>query len=293
MKNELAIYSILPNNAHYFYIFFEAEKISYQEIDDNTKNILPQKTALLNKDPDQDHILLHYEPKTFYSLDDVFIFLENASPLEYLRFTIHIYNHLLKAVDLLNQYNIVNFISQQKIAINENQEANIINFEQSLWISPSNISWDYLSPYLSCIQESWPLEFHILHQMIDNDIQIKSLSKIHLETILNKLSVEEEEKKETLLFFRCYINQPLEKLHPIVFKYWHTWNQYTLNKMILGLLKKLDPTNSFMKQLKELLIVGCHKNPEKRISIKESKNRLEQLCYQTERETFQDIKFNL
>jgi len=289
LKNELAIHSILPNNPHYFYIFFEAEKISYQEIDDDTNHIFSQKTVLLNEV--QDQVLLHYEPKRFYSLDDVFLFLENSSPLEYLRFTIRLYNHLLNAIDLLNQHNIVNFISQQKIAINENQEANIINFEQALRITQSNINCDYVMPYLSYLQESWPLEFHILHHMNDSDIQIKSLSKIHLETILNKLSIEEE-KKEAFLFFRSYINQPLEKLCPFVFNYWHTWNQYSLNKMILGFLTKVDPINTFVKQLKELLTDGSRKNPEKRLSIKESRDKLEQLCYQMERETFEQIKFN-
>ena len=291
LKNELAIHSILPNNAHYFYIFFEAEKISYQEIDDDTKHILPQKTALLNEVRDRDQVLLYYEPKCFYSLDDVFLFLENGSPLEYLRFTIRLYNHLLNAIDLLNQHNIVNFMCQQKIAMNENQEANIINFEQALLITQSNVNCDYIMPYLSYLQESWPLEFHILHHMNNSDIQIKSLSKIHLETILNKLSIEEE-KKEAFLFFRSYINQPLEKLCPFVFKYWHTWNQYTLNKMILGFLTKLDPINTFVKQLKELLTDGSMKNPEKRVSIKESRDRLEQLCYLIQRTTFEEIKFN-
>lgn len=287
LENELNLYSMIrsiPNYKEHFYLFFEAEKIAYHTLEnDSLISSLLQTT---------DKFLLHYESKTFYLLSDVIAFLETEeNAFEYLRFLIMTYQHLLKSMDLLNQHHIVHFVCDEGIGINENFEPILIQFEKSL--PTTSMKWESIIQLFPYIRESCPLEFHILFYLHEHREEITALSKIHIEKILNELSLSNENKAEAFLFFRKYINYPLEKImaHLCNDKISKSWNLSILNQLLLKHLTKVDPTNPFVKGLKELLLEGCRQDPEKRLTIQETKDRFEQMCYESDRKDFKEVQF--
>ena len=287
LENELNLYSMIrtiPNHKEHFYIFFEAEKIDYHKLEnDSVVSSLLQTT---------ESVLLHYDPKTFYLLSEVIAFLETEeNAFEYLRFLIMTYQHLLKSMELLNQYHIVHFVCDEGIGINENFEPILIHFEKSL--PTTSMKCESIIQLFPYIRESCPLEFHILFYLHEHREEVTALSKIHIEKILNELSFPNENKAEAFLFFRKYINYPLEKImaHICNDKISKSWNLSILNQLILKHLTKLDPINPFTKGLKELLLEGCRQDPEKRLTIQETKVRFEQMCYESDRKDYKEIRF--
>lgn len=278
LENELAVYSIInniPDVEHHFYIFSEKEKLGYHE--SNNELVWLQSS---------DRFVLHYEPTYFYSLDETFLFLEAVSPVEYLHFIMNIYSHLLDSIDLLNQHDIIHFVSEEVIGINESREPIIISFAKSLYIIPSNVRWEYIQGFLPYVDESWPSELRILSHLQDRQ---NSLSKMDLETIVESLLLSEEDEKKAFTFFCQYINLPIQKVFQQIFQYSNSWGQYSLHKLILKRLMKMDQNNVFVKGFKELLLEGIHIQPKLRPTIQESKYKFEQLCYETDTSVFREI----
>ena len=288
LENELAVYSILhsiPDTAHHFYIFFEKEKLGYHESNNDLNDESNNKLVLLHV---SDRFILHYEPKYFYSLDETFLFLEQDSPIEYLHFIMNIYSHLLDSIDLLNQHNIIHFVSEEVIGINELREPIFISFEKSLYIISPDIRWEYIQGFLPYATELWPSELRILHHLQN---KTNSLSKTDIESVVETLLLSEEDAKEAFMFFCQYINLPIQKVIQQIFQHSISWGQYSLHKLILQRLEKLAPNNVFVKGLKELLLEGTRIQPKLRTTIQESKKNFQQLCYQTDSSVFREITF--
>lgn len=280
LENELALYSIInniPNAEHHFYIFFEKEKLGYHESNDELVWL-----------QSSDRVVLHYEPTYFYSLDETFLFFEAVSPVEYLHFIMNVYSHLLDSLNLLNQHDIIHFVSEETIGINESREPIIIRFSKSLHIISSNIRWEYIQGFLPYAYESWPTELRILSHLQNRQ---NSLSKMDLEAIIETLLLPEEDAKKAFVFFCQYINLPIQKVFQQIFQYANSWGQYSLNKLMLKRLLKMDSNNVFVKGLKELLLEGIHIQPKLRPTIQESKYKFEQLCYETDTSVFREITF--
>lgn len=289
LKNELAVYSIInnmPDAANYFYIFFEKEKLEYHELNnDESNNESNNEFVWLQS---SDRFVLHYEPRYFYSLDETFLFFEAVSPVEYLHFMMNVYSHLLDSINLLNQHDIIHFVSEEVIGINESREPIFINFAKSLYIISSNVRWEYIQGFLPYADESWPSELRLLSHLQNRQ---HSLSKMDLETIVEALLLSEEDEKKAFVFFNQYINLPIQKVFQQIFQYSDSWGQYSLDKLILKRLLKMDPNNVFVKGFKELLLEGIHIHPKLRPTIQESKYKFEKLCYETNRSVFREIAF--
>ena len=150
---------------------------------------------------------------------------------------VDLYLHLLQAVKMLNDASIIHLnICFRNIIIKDGVLPLLAGFESA--------TLSLLSPTKTI---KTPIECRALRYIIGN--KLASISSSTVRDICG-------DNKEEQTFLSRYINQPATNIIMSLLKGASTWNVYSLNEMILGLLNNPIQPDSFLCKWKKLLQRG-------------------------------------
>uniref|UniRef100_A0A6C0E390 Protein kinase domain-containing protein n=1 Tax=viral metagenome TaxID=1070528 RepID=A0A6C0E390_9ZZZZ len=311
LHNEIVLYQVISNYTSSFYIFEIAEKITYHKL--NTEQYdLSSFTKSLDK---SEFYLLKYPKRTLYSFKELCNASNYINKSHYIRFLINTYRKLLESIDLLLKNNIVhNQICYDTVCIDNHDDALITRFGLSMYTIPSNINHEYIHPFFTTYDPAypyWPIEFHVLSYLLTN--KMETISSLHIDQVVeetiskNKLFARlssmnnddgEQYKiqaKQTTMYLNKYINQPLKYIIEDVFCYKHTWDQYALSALFLGILLELQEQernfikNQFFISFVQLLECNIYMVPSKRMSLKHTLECFHKLICETDINIFREF----
>jgi hypothetical protein len=284
LRNELSVYKLLQNSK-YFYIFETVESITYNQLDENFTNDL---SIPLNE---SNYILLRYPYKRLCSFREILeSFIDNKSYSQYIKFIINSYKKMLYSINNLIENNIIHNNIYDSICVDENMETFIIQFGVSMHTSKYTIY--YIKQYLPVYNPEyrhWPMEFHLLSYIITN--KMESISKFNIKFIVEdvisriKLDLHIKEKYiiEGIQYFNKYINKSVSYIVEDIFIYKSTWDNYSLSILFLDILSSWSSiSNPFIDDFKQILIYNIHPNPKLRLTLNDTLNQFEKLCFETD-----------
>ena len=149
---------------------------------------------------------------------------------------IDMYLHLMRGIQLLNSVSIVHLnICFRNIVVKDGLLPLLQGFEHATnVISPNNML-------------TRPVECRAIKHILAH-----KLASISLSTILDICG----DNKEEQTFLSKYINKPAKFIIESLLQLSNTWNVYSLNELILGLLNNPHTPNSFLSKWKQCLERG-------------------------------------
>ena len=220
--NELTIQPIIatiPNYQSFFYTFHSVVPIVLGRLqDDYIESTQPIKGGYVLLTSDNIHPSSAAE------------FLTSVKRL------VDMYLHLIRGIQLLNSVSIVHLnICFRNIVVKDGLLPLLQGFEYATnKVSPDNML-------------SRPIECRAIKH-----IMAHKLASISLTTILDICG----DNKEEQTFLSNYINKPSPFIIESLLQMSNTWNVYSLNELILGLLNNPTPPNSFLSKWKQCLERG-------------------------------------
>jgi hypothetical protein len=306
LENEINIYNQIQTYSC-FYTFEHFEKINYHEFMETQIYLTNSNITKINvtEFDKSKYFLLHYPNKSLYEFKEMLASFENNT--HYIWFIIHSYKKLLTAIEILTNMNIIhNNISYKTICFDEHKEPLLFKFDVNMQIIPENINIDYIKKYLVIYNPGylyWPLEFHMLSYLFVNNMD--TLSKIHIDIIIddvitnNVILKKFDENTITKYkisgnnFLNKYINKNLKYIVEDVFNYRNTWDNYALSILFLDILlkiqNKIKTKNEFIIYFIKLLVENIHSEPKMRVSIKDTREKIEKICYCTDIKIFKSL----
>lgn len=284
-----------------FYLFTSIQKIrmsQYHEKEYYMENAIPIQ--------EKEQYLVKYKKTPLIYIDD---FLEDMhTPLRYIRYLTEFYIYLQTSISLLVQHKLVHYnITNESIAINEiTNTPTLFKFGHSIYITLFTENKKEFLEYIDTYTPKniyKPLEIHLLSYMITN--KKMSLTKENIEEVIadtiqanTYLHRDKElEQEEAMYYFKKYENKTFDFVIEDVLQYWETWDAYALSICFLDkwvkIEKQIKTPNSFVFLFIKILLDTIHSNPEKRVSLKETTNKIEELCYQTEPEVYKQLLLGL
>ena len=287
LSNELSIYTLLQDIKN-FYIFETAEKITYNELDENSPSELSIEIDESN------YYLLRYPIRNFNSL---FVILKTLEKAPLIQFVMNSYEKLLYSINILIDKNIIhNNISYETICVDEDMETFLINFGLSINLNIYTI--DYIKQFLLVYNPNysyWSMEFHILSYMLTNKIECISKIKLDIiiEDVISYMSLDLSNKKkyisESIHFYSKYVNKPISYIVQDILIYKNTWDNFTLSILFLDILSEFDTANTFIVNFKQILKLNTHPIPKIRLTIQNTIESFTKLCYETNIQVFKEL----
>jgi hypothetical protein len=314
LENEINIYKQIQLHSC-FYTFEYYEKINYHEFMQTYFSLTGSihSHTKINTETDKSdkskYFLLHYPNKRLYEFKEILGSFENNT--HYIRFIIQCYQKLLSAIEILTHMSIIhNNISYKTICFDKYKEPLLFKFDVSMYIIPENINVEYIKKYLLVYNpgyQYWPLEFHMLSYLFAN--KMETLSKIHIDIIIDdviKNNIILKNFDENTItkykvngndFLNKYINKKLKYIVEDVFHYKNTWDNYALSILFLDILlkinQKMKTKNEFIMYFIKLLVGNIHSEPKMRLSIKDTIEQFQKICYNTDIKIFKSLISNL
>jgi hypothetical protein len=219
---------------------------------------------------------------------------------KYILFLTDFYRRLLGSIDLLVSSGIVhNNIGFKSIVVDTYSETPILtNFRFGIDTSSTVLLNRFFIQYAP-ERLQWPLEIHLLCYLQTN--KLEGLSFHNIETVVKSVidknhylktfgqKIVDEYLESGLSYFSRYINKNLDWIVADVTKYAATWDNYALSicylKIVIDLYYNNGTNNSngskkkskFLIQFMRLLVGNIHSNPLKRLLIKDTTNKFENL----------------
>lgn len=287
-----------------FFLFTSIHKI---RISQYTQEEYYMENAIPIQEKEQ-YMVRYKETPLIYMHD----FLEDSrTPLQYIRYMIDFYTYLQTSISLLVQHKIVHHnITNQSIAINETTSTPVLfKFGCAMHITLFAENKVEFLAYIESYQPRnihKPLEIHLLSYMITNKkttLSKESIEEVITDTIQANTYLYRDKdmvndmQMEAMYYFKKYENKTLDFVIEDVLQYWETWDSYALSICFLDkcvkIEKQIKTPNSFVFLFIKILLDTIHFNPEKRVSLKETTNKIEELCYQTEPEVYKQLFLGL
>ena len=207
---------------------------------------------------------------------------------------INFYKTYLKSIQLLVNKQIVhNCIQFDALMVNADSNAApiIANFAFSLNILKAT-SLDYIRPFFIQYDPeyiAWPIELHILSFLLTNKLPSLSLTNIQriirdvakFNTVLQTFgkTIVSDYEDGALEYFSKYVNKSANYIVADIFYHYDTWDNYALSivflRILIGLHKTIGKQHKFIILFMKLLVGNIHFNPLKRLSIRDTTNKLE------------------
>jgi len=208
------------------------------------------------------------------------------------------YQHLLFALELLGNYDICHFdLNETNILFSQTRNTPlIIDFGLSIPIKMLTDK-DYGNYFYIYIPEYyyWPLEVHYINFLLheSGDPTYEDITSMASRYVKNNIPLTQNFSKGFLEKFEAECAQVLDgyRLKSIMVEdlltYWHTWDNYALSIMYLRILFYLNITeegvvyteNSFVSSFSEILLQNIHPNPQRRLTIQETRNHFSVFFY--------------
>jgi hypothetical protein len=304
VENEIINVKRLKKNENdktrdYFYIFETSERMQIAEMNNDIYNL-----KQIRKIKEDDNILFKFQNKKLIYFENYLKTLQTSR--KYIFTLIEFYKHIIHAIELLVNNNIVNnYINFETILVDTNEKPLLCNFKFSIDISRPDISnyikhffIEYNNTYLS-----WPPELHLLSYLLTNKLESLSIHNIEyvIQDCINNnyllknfgSNIINNFKESGIDYFKKYINKSYDFIVTDIIKYYNTWDNYAFSILYLQILisihKKIKKNNKFIIIFMKLLVENININPQKRLTLKDTLNSFQKSYLSVEREHYIDL----
>lgn len=277
---EINISKIIKTIENYQYFFSPIQSIcpiSYKELN---KNILKDCNAVKEE---KEVVLMELD-----SVDgkDFLETIKENTPKNGVKILLDSYNHLLKAIELLLQKNVVHYdLKANNIMYNKKRNIPIvIDFGLSIDINnlnPTNYHESFYGYYPDYYL--WSPEIHFICYLVNREYPptketILDLARVYVKhcsalTILSK-SFRKIYEDSIVKYLQQFLTMSKEKSIQKILKHYKTWDNFSLSIIYLNIIKtiffKENKDNIFLVDFAGLLIKNINANPEKRLSIEKT-----------------------
>ena len=288
-ENEIKISEKIRDIPYFFLYFSPVKNHTPLKISDIDEYFLESSEILENKD-----YVIIYKEKQLYSTFYVF-FERLMNPREKIRFFLDSYVYLLKAIDILNSNGIVCFdINDEKIGFNQKKQPILHDFSKSFYIGDGFHVLDRVLSRHTPESFTLPLETHILTFVNQKLKKKERISQTNIEDICREFIVKNQALRGfSHEFIKKYfnmcvlqglsfslINEPRENIFEKLLPHAKTWDNYSVSALFLPLLAQIqvnEESTPFFDGFTQLLLLNMNPNPEKRLTPKQSIDKLEDL----------------
>lgn len=290
-RNESRIGEILesiPNYKVYFLPVINSCPINVRKIDSSVIS----KCEIIKKDTD--YIAMDID---YINTVDFANVLKNMPNKRVLLMLYQTYNYLLDAIKLMQDKNVVHYDLKldNLLFVKETNEPRVIDFGISIpmdLVNEENMrEYFYVfAPeyYIWCIEIN--MINYLLHQnkgeLTDREMKLVVDLSVHNNANLVEKSSElvEEYKIKAYKFYEQFVGKPTSEIIAKLKVNYKTWDNYSLSMLMMSLISKLfdreEDKNGYIRGLERLLIKNMNPNPAKRLSIEETKSKLDEVLYE-------------
>jgi len=278
---EINISNIVKTIENYQYFFSPIQStcpISYKELN---KNILKDCTTLKDN---KNLILMELD---FVDGKDFLETIKENTPKNGVKILLDSYSHLLKAIQLLLEKKVVHYdLKADNIMYNKKRNVPIvIDFGLSIdinKINPTNYHESFYGYYPDYYL--WSPEIHFICYLVNREYPptketILDLARVYVKncsalTVLSD-SFRKIYEDSIVTYLQQFLTMTKEESIQKILKYYKTWDNFSLSIMYLNIIKtiffKENKDNIFLVDFTGLLIRNISADPEKRLSIEQTK----------------------
>lgn len=279
---EINISNIVKTIENYEYFFSPIQStcpISYKKIN---KNII--KDCNILQKHNKKIILMELD---FVDGKNFIETLQDVNPKSGVKILLDSYSHILQAISLLLEKNIVHYdLNSSNIVYNKKRNIPIlVDFGLSININTLNQN-NYFKSFYGYFPDYylWSPEIHFLCYLINREYAptketIDDLARVYVKkcsalTILSD-SFKKMYESSIVTYLQQFLTMTKEESIQTILKYYKTWDNFSLSILYLNIIKtiffKEKKENVFLLNFTGLLIRNINANPEKRLSIKKTK----------------------
>ena len=309
IENEIFISNRISQMIYYkkyFHIPTKIEKINYVNIDEENETDFESEYDInlkYRKKISSNNILLKYNNISLIKFNNY----SSSSQKYFFYQIINIYTKLLKLINMLNEnFIFFNNLNDENIFINNLDSPILSNFLFSINFSSSineNILKNFILEYdPSYIQ--WPIEIHAIAYIFHN--KLNSLSHSNVNDIVSELirnnyilnnfsdTIKQKYYDDGVLFLNTFINKRVDEIISIIILYFKSWDNYALSILYLQIIIKIytsikNKNNKFIIDFMKLLLKNISFHPEKRISLKNTKNEFNKIINNISKNEYKEI----
>lgn len=219
---------------------------------------------------------------------------------------INSYKHMLESANLLNNANIVNMNFHPSTLVFRDNLPVVARFDDCFHFPTMNEERkSYLFSDYQAKNVFLPLEAHVICFLIDNKQDTLSFSSIEeicedCRSRVASLSCFSkaflDQYKETAHFsLQSLTNKPKHEIINEMLRNCASWNNYGISTLFLVLLRDIFkgregfPQNSFFSRFSQILTLGIHPIPDKRLSISQNISLFNDILYNTSAQDYDQL----
>lgn len=309
IENEIFISNRISQMIYYkkyFHIPTKIEKINYVNIDGENETDFESEYDInlkYRKKISSNNILLKYDNIPLIQFNNY----SSSSQKYFFHQIVNIYTKLLKSINMLNEnFIFFNNLNDENIFINNLDSPILSNFLFSINFS-SPINENILKKFIleydpSYIQ--WPIEIHAIAYIFHN--KLNSLSHSNVNDIVRELirnnyilnnfsdTIKQKYYDDGVSFLNTFINKRVDEIISKIVSYFKSWDNYALSILYLQIIIKIytsikNKNNKFIIDFMKLLLKNVSFHPEKRISLKNTKNEFNKIINNISKNEYKEI----
>ena len=200
-----------------------------------------------------------------------------------MKYVIRTYDYLLNSINKLLKAGVVHFdLKSENILYDRTLEVPLI-IDFGISIPLKNIDYKQHFYVHSPSYYIWPLEAHLITLIVNHNDREEDSIKYMVETFVKNnralqrysKSFLEKYKKSCYSFIDRILSFPKNEQLTVLTSYMNTWDNYAISIMYLQMINPVN--NDFYKKLVTLLTLNIHPDPEKRLTIIETKDKLQRI----------------
>lgn len=292
-RNESSIGEIIesiPNYKLYFLPVINSCPINVRKIDSSVIS----KCEIIKKDTN--YIAMDID---YINTEDFTNLLYKLSSKRLLIILYQTYSYLLEGLKLMQDKEILHYDLKldNMLFKKETKQPRIIDFGIS--IPMNKITRENMDQYFYVFAPEyyvWCIEINIinylLHQKKNGDILTEEDAKLVIDMTINSnniitsksADVVSEYKEKAVDFYKTLIGKSKFEVIDNLKKHYKTWDNYSLSVLMMSIINKIfdrdEDKNGYIRGLERLMFKNMHPNPNNRLSIDETKSKLEDVLYE-------------
>lgn len=292
-RNESRIGEILesiPNYKLYFLPVINSCPINVRKIDSSVISkceIIKKETNYIAMDID------------YINTVDFTKLLTNLSNKRLLIMLYQTYSYLLEGLKLMQEKEVLHYDLKldNMLFMKETKQPRIIDFGIS--IPMKDITRENMGEYFYVFAPEyyvWCIEINIinylLHQKKDSNILTEEDVNLVIDMTINSNNIiktkssemSAEYKEKAVDFYKSLIGKDKFEVIYSLKNYYKTWDNYSLSMLMLSLINKIfdreEDKNGYILGLERLMFKNMHPNPNNRLSVEETKSKLDNVLYE-------------
>ena len=290
-KNEDVVGEIIesiPNYKLYFLPVISSCPINIRKID---KTVISKCEIIKEK---TDYVAMDIDYIKTVNFTQV---LQNVNSKKLLLILYQTYKYLLEALMLLQEKSIVHFDLKldNLLFVKSTSQPRIIDYGIS--IPMDKLTSENMKQYFYVFAPEyyvWCIEINMINYLIhkkretlmENDMKIVIDLTMHNNPILKLKNNDtvEEYRRQAYEYYRQFIGKDKNKIIEKLKEHFKTWDNYSLSVLLTSLINKLfdkdEDKNAYILGLEKLMLRNIHPDPNKRLSVKETTSKLDEVLYE-------------